>query len=50
MKNTTEACLAAGGVRPPKSVKRLWPHGVAPANIVTVIIAATFDELKARLQ
>ena len=37
MKNTTEACLAAGGVRPPKSVKRLWPHGVAPANIVTVI-------------
>lgn len=36
MKNTTEACLAAGGVRPPKSVKRLCPHGVAPANIVTV--------------
>jgi hypothetical protein len=37
MKNTTEACLAAGGVKPPKSGKRLFPHGVAPANIVTVI-------------
>jgi hypothetical protein len=36
MKNTTEACLAAGGVTPPKSVKRLCPHGLAPANIVTV--------------
>jgi len=38
MKNTTEACLAAGGVTPPKSVKRLCPHGVAPANIVTVMM------------
>ena len=35
MKNTTEVCLAAGGVKPPKSVKRLGPHGFASANIVT---------------
>ena len=34
-KNTTEVCLAAGGVKPPKSIIRLCHHGFAPANIVT---------------
>ena len=40
MKNTTEVCLAAGGVKPPKSIIRLCHHGFAPANIVTAPQAA----------
>ena len=46
LKNTTEACLAAGGVRLPKSVKRLCPHGVAPATIVTVTTADYEERIK----
>ena len=41
MKNTTEVCLAAGGVKPPKSLIRLCHHGFASANIVTAPMNST---------
>ena len=45
MKNTTEVCLAAGGVKPPKSPIRLCHHGFASANIVTAPTVVTLSIL-----
>ena len=50
MKNTTEVCLAAGGVKPPKSLIRLCHHGFASANIVTVSPCRILLHLKATSQ